>query len=392
LRKQRLTRISLGAVGRPEPRVPGKNISGVGVSADPRIRSLLAVEKSRHYCRDTAVSTYAQPRRPPLLARDSSSVSKLLGRLRFKQLALLVALDEHRNLHRAANDVHLAQPSASKLVHDLESLFDAPLFERLPTGMQPTELGAVALAFACRALGDLKRVAADVDHRRASREAHLIIGTATDVLPDVVENATAAIKRRRPTLFVQFLSAASDEIINPLIEGRLDVVLGYLHGYSRHANVDYEVIGSEALCMVARLDHPLCRELPLSLCALNSASWILHPHTNSRPHVLAWSFLCAGLKPPANVVESSSLTMTLNMVLKNDAITILPECAVRAYLQSGQLIRLPVAVDLNSMEFGMLIRSGQPLCPTTAEFRELLRENGGHQVAAGRRAVRNLAG
>ena len=82
-------------------------------------------------------------------------LSHLVGRLRFRQLSLLVALGEHRNLHRAAEAVHLAQPSATKLIHDLEQLFEVPLFERLPRGMQPTELGTEVLGFAKRALVDL---------------------------------------------------------------------------------------------------------------------------------------------------------------------------------------------------------------------------------------------
>src|SRR5580658_4545272 len=54
--------------------------------------------------------------------KSGSTFCKWLGRLRYKHLLLLVALDEHRNLHRAAKVVHLAQPSASKLVQDLEQL------------------------------------------------------------------------------------------------------------------------------------------------------------------------------------------------------------------------------------------------------------------------------
>src|SRR5882762_3499092 len=88
---------------------------------------------------------------------------KLLGRLRFRHLSLLVALDEHRNLHRAARAVHLAQPSATKLVHDLEAVLGFSLFDRLPTGMQPTEFGTAVLTFARHTLRDLRRLACDVD-------------------------------------------------------------------------------------------------------------------------------------------------------------------------------------------------------------------------------------
>jgi DNA-binding transcriptional LysR family regulator len=59
-----------------------------------------------------------------------------------------MALAEHSNLHRAAEAVHMAQPSATKVVRDLERSFGFRLFERLPRGMHPTELGTEVLAFA----------------------------------------------------------------------------------------------------------------------------------------------------------------------------------------------------------------------------------------------------
>jgi DNA-binding transcriptional LysR family regulator len=177
-------------------------------------------------------------------------------------------------------------------------------------------------------------------------------------------------------LAVQLLGAASEETINRLIEGRLDMALGYFHRDRLNSDVDYDVIGSEALCIVARRHHPLGHELRLSVRALERAAWILHPHTSSPTQVLERIFLCAGMNPPANVVESNSLTMTLNLVLKSDAVTILPECAVRHHPQAGRLIRLPGVVDQHSIEFGILTRRGEPPCPAAAEFRELLRESG----------------
>src|SRR6185437_15267583 len=105
-----------------------------------------------------------------------SSLSHLIGRLPFRHLSLLVALGEHRNLHRAAHAVHLAQPSATKLIHDLEQLFGIPLFERLPRGMQPTELGAEVLAFARRSLVDLECFSQDLESKRKGGYGELVIG------------------------------------------------------------------------------------------------------------------------------------------------------------------------------------------------------------------------
>jgi len=70
-------------------------------------------------------------RRAPAVAH----ALQLTRRLRFKQLALLVALDDHRNLHRADEAIHLTQPSATKLLRDVETICGFELFERLPRGM-----------------------------------------------------------------------------------------------------------------------------------------------------------------------------------------------------------------------------------------------------------------
>jgi len=303
------------------------------------------------------------------------SLCKLVGRLRYKHLSLLAALDEHRNLHRAAKAVHLAQPSASKLVHDLEVLFGSSLFDRHPTGMQPTELGAVVLAFARRALSDLKRLAVELDHRRAGRDGEFVIGTVTDMLPGGVALAMAQIKKRRPMLAIRVRGDEGDKIIDRLTQGQIDMAVGYFPGDPHHSEIGYEVIGKSSLCVVARPHHPLGHELRLTVYELGSAAWILHEPGNLTGQMLERIFLHAGMKVPVNVVESHSLSMTLDLVLSSDAITILPECTVRHHLKAGQLIRLPVALGEYSVEFGILTRRGDPVCSAALEFCELLRSS-----------------
>ena len=86
----------------------------------------------------------------------SSSLSPiaLVNRLKFKHLALLVALDDARNLHQAADAINVAQPSASRMLADIEEAFGFLLFERNARGMQPTPLGTAALAYARRSLAE----------------------------------------------------------------------------------------------------------------------------------------------------------------------------------------------------------------------------------------------
>ena len=83
------------------------------------------------------------------MSQNAATVA-LVNRLKFKHLALLVALDDARNLHQAADAVNVAQPSASRMLGDIEEAFGFLLFERNARGMQPTSLGVVTLAYADR--------------------------------------------------------------------------------------------------------------------------------------------------------------------------------------------------------------------------------------------------
>jgi DNA-binding transcriptional LysR family regulator len=313
------------------------------------------------------------------------SRSKLLARLRYKHLCLLVALDEHRNLHRAARVVHLSQPSASKVVQDLELLFRTPLFDRLPTGMQPTELGAVVLAFARHALGDLKRVANLLDQRREARGEQLIVGVTTNLLPGSVAQAVLDLKRSRPRLVVKFHTDSPNELIDQLVEGAVDLVLGSFGGDVPPDAVACEVVYHDPLCVVARRQHPLADEDSLDLPDVERGPWIIHPHMNSSGEVVQRLLVRAGLRPPSNALESNSLAMTMNLLLHSDSITILPESIARDTLQAGQVVRLPVAVDGESVEFAILTRREEAGNRVGLEFRASLVRHAKTLIHPGRR-------
>ena len=312
------------------------------------------------------------------------STQHLLSRLRFKQLALLAALGDHGNLHRAAEAVHVAQPSATKMIHDLESIFGFALFERLPRGMQPTELGAEVLAFANRLIVDLDRFAQDLDNKRQGGYGQLIVGAIMGAAPDVVAHAVAELKRSRPRLVVKLLGETSDEILSLLAQRKIDLAVGRYSNILQHNDLDYEVLGNEILCIVARQDHPLSQVRNLKLRSLSDAAWILQPLTSPARQIMEQEFGEAGLMTPTDVVECRSIFATLQLVQTSDAITVLPESVVRDHLGARLLVRLPLAVGKNLPGFGILTRRGEPVSSAATGFMEILR---GHAAKMEERAL-----
>ena len=69
------------------------------------------------------------------MTTSAAAVLSLVNRLKFKHFALLVALDDARNVHQAADAINVAQPSASRMLGDIEEAFGFLLFERNARGM-----------------------------------------------------------------------------------------------------------------------------------------------------------------------------------------------------------------------------------------------------------------
>ena len=326
-----------------------------------------------------------------------TTTSHLVGRLRFRHLALLVALDDHRNLGRAADAVHLAQPSATKLVHDLEQVFGFPIFERLPRGMEPTEVGKEVLVFARRTLADLDRFSLDLESKRKGGYGQLVIGAIMGAAPEVVARAMADIKRRRPLLGVKLLGETSDEILSLLIQRRIDLAVGRFSNPLQHNAVNYEDLGTEPLCIVARREHPFHRSKKLTLSDFEHSAWILQPLTSPARQILEQEFGQHGLMTPENLVECTSIFATLQLLQKSDAVTVLPESVVRDHLHAGLLVRLAIDVGKSLPGFGILTRRGEAQSSAASEFIESLRKYGalmgapesGQEIAPQKKRLRN---
>ncbi len=110
----------------------------------------------------------------------------LMSRLRMKQLQLLIALDDHKSLHRAAGVMSMTQSAASKALHELESMLEAPLFERSKNGLIPNEFGHCVIRYARLLATDLASLCDDMAEIRSGRGGRLAIGTIMGAIPDVV--------------------------------------------------------------------------------------------------------------------------------------------------------------------------------------------------------------
>jgi DNA-binding transcriptional LysR family regulator len=154
----------------------------------------------------------------------------LLSRLRFTHLRLLDVLARTGNLHRAAEELHVTQPAATKILQQLEDVLGVALFERTSRATVPTEIGAAVVAYARRTLSDGERFAVGLANLKRGGYGALAVGAIMATASDLLPRTIAELKRRRPLMTIQVLAATSDKLMTALERRELELVIGRIMG------------------------------------------------------------------------------------------------------------------------------------------------------------------
>jgi DNA-binding transcriptional LysR family regulator len=299
--------------------------------------------------------------------------SVLTNRLRMKDLALLCAVDSCRHMHRAAEQIHISQPSATKILQEIEHAFGMPLFERQPRGMTPTDLGKEVVIYATQTLAALKHFAQDLAIKQGGGYGFLVVGTIMAAAPDLVALAIHRLKSHYPLIQVQLLGETSDQIMPMLELGKLDLAVGRFSGPMQHNKFDFEELMQEELIFIARYGHPLSQRQDLSLRDLADSPWVLLPLQNPARLLLEKEFEIHKIATPTNSVECSSIFAILQLLQHGDSLALLPEPIVRDHLRSKLLCRLPLAMGGRLPPFGVLTRRDTALRLPARVFIDSLR-------------------
>src|SRR3984957_9385941 len=171
-----------------------------------------------------------------------------------RHLRYFIAVAEHLNFSRAAEELQTAQPSLSQQIRSLEVELKMKLFERTHRYVALTAEGALLLPEA-RAI--VQRVDALATLRSASSDPQgplriaSITASTIAVLPRVLPSYRAAYADVALTVETWTL----EDDIRALVERRVDVA--FLRAPLNDARLDAVSAAEEQICVALPADHPL---------------------------------------------------------------------------------------------------------------------------------------
>jgi DNA-binding transcriptional LysR family regulator len=270
---------------------------------------------------------------------------------------------EHEHFGRAAEALHVAQPSLSRQIHRLEELVGARLLDRTPQGSRLTPAGRAFLTRAEGLLHDADLAARAA--RGAARSEELVVGFTTGL---VVTPAVRELRHRHPDATVTTRHVGWGEVATALPEHRVDVVVGRMT-YDVEG-VEVEVLYEEPRVLVVPLDHRLAGKESVTLddFADEPMVGVEDPRADAFWRVLPRP---DGRTPPPGPVVTH-LEDKFELVAEGSALTLVPESSGGAGLRPD-LTAVPV-VGVAPLRVGVATRVGED-SPLLRAFRAAARSH-----------------
>ncbi|MFI1535260.1 LysR family transcriptional regulator [Streptomyces anandii] len=145
--------------------------------------------------------------------------------MQFQQLQYFVAVAETRHFTRAADMVHVAQPSLSQQIKALERELGADLFLRARGNITLTAAGEALLPLARRILADADTARQEVQELVQLRRGRVRLGATPSVCTGLLPDVLRAFHDRYPGIRLLIEEGGSHDLVRELARGALDLAL-----------------------------------------------------------------------------------------------------------------------------------------------------------------------
>ncbi|MEO3386430.1 LysR substrate-binding domain-containing protein [Mesorhizobium sp. CAU 1741] len=231
------------------------------------------------------------------------------------QLHTFITISDTGSFTKAAEEVHRTQSAVSMQMRRLEERLGKALFEKDGRTNRLTEEGERLLTYARRLLRLNRETLAAFDDN--SLEGHIRIGTPDDYADRFLPEIMARFSRSNPRVELSVICEPTINLIDQIKRGQLDIAIVTHDGDKGGTS---EVVRREPLLWVTSANHSIHAEdvLPMAV-GRTSCMW----------RRAACDMLDQMGRDYRILFTSWSATVIIAAVLSGQAVSILPECALR---------------------------------------------------------------
>ncbi len=322
------------------------------------------------------------------LAFGMTQIDRVLrSNIKLRHLQLMVALDQFRHLGRTAEFLSVSQPAVSKMLAEIENMFDLVLFDRSTRGTEPTSSGQAIIRFARSVLAEYERTRDEISAVASGAAGRTRVGAMVVAMPVLLAGAVKLLKQRSAQATVLVEEGDLTHLLPKLRLGELDLFVGRLEPGYAAPDLVTEALFNEPMVVVAKREHPLARKKKPQWHDLASLPCVLPPPWASLRVKIEQTFYRYGLTPPVDIIETSSFLALSTFIKERNSFGFLARSVGLHFQQEGLLSVLPIDVPIDLPPIGLITLRGRRLTPSSEQLMDCLRQSAqsSQQLAKGTR-------
>jgi DNA-binding transcriptional LysR family regulator len=258
------------------------------------------------------------------------------------QLHIFCRVVECKSFSKAAEAVHLSQPTVSSHIKDLEEHFKCLLIDRLSREAAPTAAGRLLYEYARKMLALRSETEAALAQHQGKMQGPLIVGGSTIPGGYLLPRVIGKFKLRYPEIRPALIIADTQRIVAGVLEGSIEV--GVVGAQSREKNILQERLIEDQLRLIVPARHPWSASPKVVLDQLLKEPFIVRERGSGTLASIQESLRRRGLDiEELNIVAEMGSTEAVRQGIRDGiGVSILSTLALAEDLESGALKALSI--------------------------------------------------
>ena len=273
-----------------------------------------------------------------------------------RHIRSFLALARAGSFTRASAELHMAQPTLTVQIQQLEQAVGVKLFDRSKRHVELTQAGRDLLVPLERILLDVEAIAANTDELLEHRRGLVTVAALPSVAAGLLPRAIKRLAEAYPGITVRVYDGVAVTVAARVKTGQVDFgISSQTHG---DRELSSEVLMMDRLCAVVAPSHPLARKRSMSLHELAKHPLILMVKDSSSRQIVDLAFNREGLV--SNIAyETTYGTSVAGMAEAGLGVGILPESMV----DPTRLHQLRIRGEALTRRISIMMRAGRSLSP-----------------------------
>ena len=254
-----------------------------------------------------------------------------------RHMRIFVSVFQKNSITKAAQELHLAQPSVSLAVRELEDYYGIRLFDRIGRHIAPTECGKEFYRYAVHIVSLFNVM--EKKMRNWDTFGTLRIGASITIGTHILPVLIHRYQDQFPDLMIEAKVSKSASVEDEIIHNGID--LGLIETQPSHPDLRAVPFMTDSMCAITAPDHPLASVKSISLAELSRFPFLMREKGSAGRKLLDAAFSLQQMTVSPRW-ESTSTQALVKAVAEGLGVSVLPYLIVKKDIEEGTVRQIPL--------------------------------------------------